>query len=145
MTTANETPANGAESATKPVLEFWTRYFEQASEQTQALLGTAREACDPVALRREWLAGLAEGLDHYLRTPAFLETMRRNFEMMTQLRGTSEDLCRDFSRASGIPRINDISGLFERMRIGQEAILARLEAIEARLIALEPKRKNTHA
>jgi hypothetical protein len=65
--------------------------------------------------------------------------------MLTQLKGTAEDLARDFSRATGVPRISDISGLFERTRIGQEAMLARLTAIEERLANLEHKRKNSHA
>ena len=101
------------------------------------------EVSDPAALRQQYFDALAENLDQAMRTPAFLEGMRRNFEMLTQLKGTSEDVARDVARATGIPRVNDISGLFERLRIGQDAILARLAAIEERLTALEHRRRTT--
>jgi len=141
MSTATNPATNGADTAPGPLLDFWSKFLEQNAEQTRALLSGFQETCDPAALRRLWLDSLAKGLDYYMRTPAFLETVRRNYEMMTQLKGTTEDFARDVSRGTGIPRITDISGLFERLRIGQEAILTRLEAIEERLDSLETKRK----
>jgi hypothetical protein len=113
----------------------------------QALMTGVAGAFEPAAFRRQWLGAVAETLDRYMRTPAFLETMRRNFEAMTQCKGASEDLARDVSRATGIPRIDDISGLFERLQIGQEAIIARLGGLEQRLDALESRegKKKRHA
>jgi hypothetical protein len=145
MTTASDSAANGVGADFGPLVEFWTKWVEQSAEQTQALLGCFKETADPAALRRLWLDSLAQSLDVSMRTPAFLEAVRRNYEMVTQMKGTAEDLARDFSRSTGIPRISDISGLFERLRIGQEMILARLGAIEERLEALESKRKRNHA
>jgi hypothetical protein len=141
MTTETTNPTNGHEPAPHALLDFWSKAVEQSVEQTQALLEGFRSAADPAALRRHWLDTLAKGLDTTMRSPAFLETMRRNLEMMTQLKCTSEDWARDVTRSTGIPRITDISGLFERLQIGQEAILARLAAIEQRLETLESKRK----
>jgi hypothetical protein len=144
MSTAHDTPVNGAEPGQRPMAEFWIAYFEQASGQARTVLDAVQEVSDPAALRRQWFTALAEGLDNAMRTPAFLESLRRNFEMLTQLKGTTEDVVRDVARATGIPRVNDISGLFERLRIGQDALLARLTAIEERLIALEQNWENHH-
>jgi hypothetical protein len=141
MTTPEAAPCNGHDPVTQPLLEFWQKYFEEGTRQTQDLMTGFREAFDPAAMRRRWLEALAESLDRYMRTPAFLEAMRRNFEAVTQLKSASEDWARDVSRATGIPRISDISGLFERLHIGQEAILARLAGIEHRLDGLEKNRK----
>jgi hypothetical protein len=141
MTTATTTKPNGTESEFQPLVEFWTKFIEQSTEQTQALLAGFKETSDPAALRRLWLDSMARSLDVYMRTPAFLDGVRRNYEMMTQLKGAAEDFARDVSRTTGIPRVSDISGLFERLRIGQEAILARLAEIEHRLEGLESKRR----
>jgi hypothetical protein len=65
--------------------------------------------------------------------------MKRNFETMAQLKSAQEGLARDVSRSTGIPRIDDISGLFERLQIAHEAILERLRTIEDRLQRLESK------
>jgi hypothetical protein len=142
MTTA--TP-NGTDATPWPLVEFWSKFIDQNTEQTQTLLNGFKEGCDPAALRRLWLDSLANSMDCYMRSPAFLESMRRNNEMMTHLKESADDVARDVARATGIPRINDISGLFERLQIGQEAILARLKAIEERLDSLENKRKRPHA
>jgi len=141
MATVNDTQADTYEAVCQPLFDFWKSCAEQGSEQFQGLLSGARETADPQALRRRWLDALGQSLDNYLRTRAFLEAMHRNLEMTTQLKSTAEDWARDFSRSTGIPRLSDISGLFARLQIGQEAILARLGAIEHRLEALENKRK----
>jgi hypothetical protein len=145
MSTANPSTPNGTDTTPWPLVEFWTKFIDQNAEQTQTLLNGFKEGCDPAALRRLWLDSLANSMDCYMRSPAFLESMRRNNEMMTHLKESADDVARDVARATGIPRINDISGLFERLQIGQEAILTRLKAIEDRLDSLENKRKRPHA
>jgi hypothetical protein len=72
-----------------------------------------------------------------MRTPAFLESMRRSHQAIHEFKGNAEDLAQEVARETGIPRLPDLSGLFERIQIGQEAIQARLTAIERRLEALE--------
>jgi hypothetical protein len=143
MSADNGTQTDNYEAVFQPVFDFWKSCFEQGAGQFQGWLSGAREASDPQALRRRWLEALGQSLDRYMRTPAFLEAMRRNLEMTTQVKSTVEDWARDLSRSTGIPRLSDISGLFARLQIGQEAILARLGAIEQRLEALENKRKRT--
>jgi hypothetical protein len=49
-------------------------------------------------------------------------------------------VAQEVAREIGVPRMPDVSGLFERTQIGHEAILARLVAIERRLEALEGKK-----
>jgi hypothetical protein len=142
MATANGNQTNQKESGGQTPFDFWSKCFEQSAEQMKMLLSCATDTCDPAALRRRWLDDLSKSLDAYMRSPVFLEAMHRNFEAVTQFKSLTEDWARDASRATGIPRITDISGLFERLQIGQEMILARLTAIEQRLDALEKKRKN---
>jgi hypothetical protein len=142
--TQNSATTNGYDEAVqKGLLDCWSQWIEQNQEQTKVLLDAFREASDLRAVRRLWLESLSKSLDTYMRTPAFLEAMRRNFDVMTHLKSNFEDAARDAARATGIPRIADISGLFERLQIGQEAVLARLSAIEHRLEALESRQKHT--
>src|SRR5262249_1333384 len=142
MTQTNEA-ANGADPVVQPLLDFWSKYVEQSQEQMKVLLDGVSGVGDPAALRRLWLDSLSKSLESYLRTPAFLEGMRRNLEVMTHLKGNAEDIAQEVARNAGIPRLGDISGLFERLQIGQEAILARLTGIEHRLERLENRRKHT--
>ena len=141
MTTSNAPPVNGPESAVQPAVDFCSTCLERGGEQVQALMNGMKELTDPAALRRGWLDMVGGSLDCYMRTPAFLDAMRRNFEVATQLKTISEAWAGAFSSVTGLPRIWDIGGLFERMKIGQEAILSRLDALDRRLSALEGKRK----
>jgi hypothetical protein len=145
--TENSTQSNGHQSAQKPLLDFWSNWIEESQEQTKLLLDSVKGVGDLAGLRHLWLDSLAKSLEGYMRTPAFLEAMRRHFDVMTHLKSNAEDVARDFARATGIPRIDDISGLFERLQTGQKGILARLAAIEDRLEALErhPKGPNEEA
>jgi hypothetical protein len=142
--TENNHVTNGHDVFIKPMVDFWTHYIEQSKQHTQALLDSMRGVADLTDLRKRWLESVSQTLDGYMRTPTFLETMRRNFETMTEFKANSEEASQGIARELGVPRINDISGLFERVRTGQEAILTRLDAIERRLDTLQkPAKKNT--
>jgi len=136
MTTANQT-ANGLDPVVAPLIDFWSRALERNAELTAAMLKQVKEGFDPLALRRRWLDTLAESLDAYMRTPVFLESMRGGLQAVSEHKRTTEDLAQEAAREMGIPRMPDVSGLFERLQIGQEAIQARLRAIEQRLERLE--------
>ncbi len=133
-TDKKEQPDNQA-NGFEPLLDYWRDYIEQSSSQMDAMMAAFKG--DPSDLRRMWLDSLSKNLDAYMRSPIFLESMRRNMETLTQLKSTGEDWARDFSRSTGIPRIPDISGLFERLQIGQDTILKRLDTIEKRLAEVE--------
>jgi hypothetical protein len=139
MTTQPSGTTNGDDFLFKPMMNLWFEGVRQAANQTQAVLDGANESLDLKALRQRWLEALTEGLDTFMRSPVFLEGMKRHFEMMSQLKSTQEHVAGDVSRSTGIPRISDISGLFERLQIAQETVLDRLQAIEYRLQRLENK------
>jgi hypothetical protein len=139
MVTAHTRAANGGDVFLKSILDFWSEALRLTAGQSQVLMRGLGEATDMETLRKRWLETLAESLDLYMRSPVFLETMKHHFEVLTQVQSTAEDLSRDFARSTGLPRINDISGLFERLQVAQEAVLARLSAIEERLEALETR------
>lgn len=121
----------------EPWMEFWSKSIEQSQEQTSALLEAMQGTPDLEALRRRWLDSLAQHLDTFLRSPAFLEAMRRNFEAMSEIKSHREQAAQNLACETGIPRMPDVSGLFERLRLAQEVILDRLSAIERRLEAIE--------
>jgi hypothetical protein len=122
----------------QPWMDFWSTTIEQGQEQTSALLEAMQGAPDLETLRRRWLDSLSKNIDMFMRSPAFLEAMRRNFEAMTEMKSHSEEAAQKVARETGIPRLTDVSGLFERLRLAQEAVLDRLTAIEDRLEAIEP-------
>src|SRR5262245_36359274 len=103
--------ANGVTDAFfEPWMEFWSKSFEQGQEQTSALLEAMQGFPDLETLRRRWLDSLAQNLDTFLLSPAFLEAMRRNFEAMTEMKSHGEEAAQKFARETGIPRLSDISG-----------------------------------
>jgi len=124
-------------------MDFWSSTFDQSKEQTLALLEAMPGVPDLEALRRRWLDSLAKNLDILLRSPAFLEAMRRNFEAMTEIKTHGEEAAQKIAREAGVPRLSDISGLFERLRLAQEVILDRLSAIDRRLETIESSLKRS--
>lgn len=140
MATNNNQSTNN-DAFLQPMLDFWTDCIETSNEQVKVLLDSMTGTADIGTLRRRWLESMADSFDSYMRTPVFLEAMRRQFESITTFKSTAEDVVQELSRNSGIPRIQDISGLFERMKTTQEVILQRLATIEERLAALEKTRE----
>lgn len=127
--------------------DLWGKYVEASTDYSRVLLDSAggAEPADLESLRRRWLESLGKSMDSYMRTPAFLEQMRRHFEAMTAAKSNADDVAKEVARNVGFPHLDDIAGLFERLQIGQEAILNRLAAIERRLDAIEgDKRTNGH-
>jgi hypothetical protein len=125
----------------QPMLEYWSKYIEQSQEHAKVLLDSMREAGDLKALRRRWLDAMGQSLDLYMRTPAFLHGMHQHLDLVTGLKGHAEEAAHEAAQATGIPRMSDISGVFERVRIGHDAILARLDAIDRKLEVLQKRKK----
>ena len=125
----------------QPFMEYWTKTIEQSQEHAKVLVESMRETGDLNTLRRRWLDALAQSMDLYMRTPAFLEGMRQHLDLTTGLKGHVEEAAHEAAQATGIPRMPDISGLFERVRIGHDAILARLDAIDRKLEVLQERKK----
>ena len=118
---------------------FWARWLEQSSRGTQALLEVMQTACDPQQLQRRWLDAVSRSLDDFMRTPAFLELLKINLKAMTDFKGLQDQVIEDTARRLGMPLAKDITGLFERLHSTGQTILARLQAIEDRLKAIESK------
>jgi hypothetical protein len=135
--TQTSTSTDGAMPFFQPLMEFWAKSLEQNTELASTLMNGAREATDVASLRSRWLDALRESLDAFMRQPAFLEAMRRNFLVMSEHKSRGEDLAQEMARETGLPRLPDISGLFERIQTGQKTIRARLSSIEQRLDNLE--------
>jgi hypothetical protein len=115
------------------LLDYWQRTLDQNNAYAKAVLDSMRTNGGANNSRRLWLDSLGRCLDQYMRSPAFLEAMRRNFEAITAFKANAEEAAQEVAREAGVPRVNDIAGVFERVRIGQELILSRLDAIEEQL------------
>jgi len=142
MSTTNGSPAMAPDALRpmwQPWLDFWGQMFEQRSDWVEMMLAGTPANVDPAILRKRWLEALGKSLDAYLRSPPFLDGMKRNLEAMTTMKSTSESASREVARQIGLPHVEDISGLYERLETGQELLLARLGQIEHRLTTIEGK------
>lgn len=129
--------ATPQQAIVEPFVRFWSNYFQQANDSVQKAFETINGRADPDALRRQWLDAVSQSADAYLRSPAFLEAMRRNMEAVIQAKAHSNDLAKEIARNTGVPTASDISGLFERLHSIEESILDRLGKIEERLEKME--------
>ncbi len=122
------------------VASFWTQWLEQSSRGTQVLLEAMQTAGDPQQFQRRWLEAVSRSLDDFMRTPTFLELLKNNLKAVTDLKGMQDQVIQDTARHFGLPLAADITGLFERLHSAEQNIINRLQAIEERLKAIEPKR-----
>jgi len=120
---------------------MWSEYLQQTGVQSRAVLEGMAAMVDPQKLQQRMLESLAESFDKFMRSPAFLETMRQNLKMMTDMKKLQDQVIEDTARHLGVPLASDIHGLFERLNGVEHTILARLQSIETRLEALESKRR----
>lgn len=130
---------SGMDAMIQPWMDYWMSCFEQNNQWTQSLLAGAPPNVDPAAIRAQWLAAMSKSIEGYLRSPTFLETMRRNAEAMTATKVTSDLAKLEVARQAGVPHIEDIRGLYDRLETAHEVVLERLQMIEKRLEAIESK------
>jgi len=129
--------AEATQAVLRPWLDFWTQMFEQRSDWMQVMMAGAPAKMDLQTLRKRWLDALTKSIDAYVRTPAFLESMRKNFDAMTAIKTSSELAKREMSRQAGMPYVEDIAGLYERLQTSHDLVLARLATIDQRLASIE--------
>jgi hypothetical protein len=113
--------------------------MEQSARGTQAVLEAMQAAGDPQQIQRHWLDAVARSIDDFMRTPVFMEVMSQNLKMVTDLKRRQDQAIQDTARQFGQPLAADITGLFERLNSTERTIVARLQAIEDRLKAVETK------
>jgi hypothetical protein len=143
--TENATADGMHNSFFEPWMVFWSKALDQSKDQMTVLLEAMQGVPDSEGLRRRWLDSLSHNLDTFLRSSAFMEAMRRNFEAITEMKSHGEETAQKVARETGMPRLPDVSGLFERLRLAQDVILDRLTAIERRLEAIETQSKRSPA
>jgi hypothetical protein len=118
---------------------FWTQWLEQSSRGTQALLEAMLATDDPKQLHQRWLDAVSQSLENFMRTPAFLEAMKQNLKVITDLKGFQNQVAQGAVHQLGMPLADDITGLFERLNSVEQKILTRLGAVDSRLKAVEAK------
>jgi len=122
-----------------PFMEMWSKYLEQSGFPTQAAIEGLQSFADPQRFQQSWLDALSRSLEGLMRTPAFLEALKVNLKTMTDMKKMQDQMIEDTARHIGAPLATDIHGLFERLNIIEQSILARLSAIEEKLDTPEPK------
>ncbi|MCA9151558.1 MAG: hypothetical protein KDA92_19735 [Planctomycetales bacterium] len=123
----------------QPWLDYWMKLFEQNSQWTQMLMAGMPPTMDFNQARQQWLKTMSTSLDGYLRSPAFLDAMRRTADMSTATKTNTDAMKLEVTRQIGIPHSEDIRGLFERLESAHELVMERLAAIEVRLSSMESK------
>jgi hypothetical protein len=132
LKTETANPANA-------LADLWARMFDQSNSQARVFLDLMSSMGDPGELQRRWLDAVAQSLDGFMRTPAFLEAMQRNIKAMTDLKTMQDRFIQDSARHLGMPLAADITGLFERINSVEQSVLSRLKTIETKLKTIESK------
>lgn len=132
---APETTADAAAT----LFSFWTQWMEQSARGTQAMLEAMHSVGDTQKIQRNVLDPIATSIEEFMRTPVFLEAMKRNLKVVTDLKRLQDQVLKDSARQVGAPMAADITGLFDRLHSTEETIIARLKAIEDRLKAIEDR------
>jgi hypothetical protein len=123
----------------QPFVDLWSDCFKQANDATRIFLDGIDDSTDLKAWQRRWLDSVSKSLDAYMRSPAFLQAMKHNMDVVTQTKLRLDDVATEVARNSNIPMASDISGLFERLHSVEEIILHKLDHVEARLKSIESK------
>lgn len=137
---SSERSAGTAQAPTgNPYVDLWSDYLKQSGNQSRALFEGLQAMGDPQKLQQRMFESLAESFDRFMRSPAFLETMRQNLKVMTDLKKFQDQAIEDAARHVGVPLASDVHGLFERLNSIEQIILNRLQSLESRLDGLESK------
>lgn len=121
----------------QPFVDFWSSYIEQTNDATRQLIEEFDGQTDAKTWQRRWFDAVSKSMDAYMRSPAFLQTMKQNTDVVVKAKRQANDFAAEFARNANVPTANDISGLFERLHSVEEVILRRLNQIEERLGSLE--------
>lgn len=127
----------GYDPVFRPFADVWSEYIQQANDATREMLDGYDDGAELKSWQRRWMNAIGESMEAYMRTPAFLETMKQNTDMAVKFKRQIDDWTSEAARNANLPTASDISGLFERLHSVEEVILKRLERIDERLTALE--------
>jgi hypothetical protein len=138
----SQTKPGAAADPSSMVAAFWAQWLEQSTRGTQALLEITQGIGDPQQTQQRqqrWLETAAESFDSLLRTPPFMELMRQQLKVITDLKTMQDQVVKGAARHLGMPLADDVFGLFERLHSTEQTIIDRLQAIEDRLQAIEER------
>jgi hypothetical protein len=128
---------NNVEPLVQPYVDFWKSVFESANDQVNKLVESVENTSDTKVWQRRWSEAVSKSMDAYLRSPAFLQAMKQNTDLMIKTKQRTDDMTAEIARNANIPTAGDISGLFERLHAVEESILQRLDRIDGRLKEIE--------
>jgi hypothetical protein len=134
---AKETVNGDSDPVLQPFIDLWTHCADEADATTRYILTRFKESATPGTWQRHWSEAFGKSMDAYMRSPAFLKTMKQNMDAAIKLKLHSDDVSSEVARNLNIPMASDISGLFERLHSVEETILTRLGHIEERLEVIE--------
>ena len=121
----------------RPLLEFWSSYIEQANAATKVLIESFGRQEEPEAWQRKWFDAVSKSLDAYLRSPTFLEAMKRNTDAMIMAKKQIDELSKEFAGRATSPTAEHPSDLSQQLRSVETTILARLGRLEERIGRVE--------
>jgi hypothetical protein len=136
MSDNNEAVAE-VDPTVQPFVDFWSSYIGATNDTTRQMLAGFNGSSDVKLWQRQWFDAVSRSMDAYMRSPAFLQAMRENTDVLIKAKRQADDWAAEFARNANIPTTSDISGLFERLHSVEEAILDRLGHIEERLSTIE--------
>jgi hypothetical protein len=120
-----------------PFIDLWLNSMNEANDTTRQTLEEFAVSADAKTWQRRWLDAVSRSMDAYMRSPAFLQSMKQNTELLVKTKRQMDDYVAEFARNANIPTATDISGLFERLHSIEDVILQRLTRIEERLETIE--------
>jgi hypothetical protein len=123
----------------QPFADFWASCLKQADDTTREYLEGLDGSAEIRNWQRRWFEAMSKSMDSYMRSPEFLQAIKRNTEFAIKAKRQAQDVTAEVARNVNVPTATDISGLFERLHSVEEVILARLGRIEERLEAIEQK------
>jgi len=132
----NEGMSSAADPA-REFLDFWRNYFEQTAIQTRILLEGMQGGKSLDQLHNQGLESLSQSLDSFMRTPAFLDSLKQSLKRMVDLKQMQDQVAQTVSQQTGLPLTADITGLFERVHSAEQTILKQLVMLDDRLKAIE--------
>ena len=134
----SEHNATSLEASLGPCAEQWAACVQQANEATERMCGGLAGSSDPQAWRRQWFESLSGNTDRYLRSPAFLQSMKAHIETLIRAKTSAP--------SNGAPAEQAARGLEDltaRVAALEQSLQVRLQDLEQRLALLEARTGQT--
>ena len=94
-------------------------------------------------MHSQWLGALSEGLESFMRTPAFLEVLKQTLRRMVDLKLAQDQLTQSVAQQAGLPMAGTSPAFSSASHSAEQTILTRLAQLDERLKAIETKLDTT--